>query len=102
MAVASRNGGLAAAHDGPVNGVFERNVAYLAELLVPLDDGTQIRALCDSIALFKTAPCSVVSSGRQTAISQQGNLSVEWEASKTPRLAGEYSDVITVTLEFAP
>ncbi|MBI1404075.1 MAG: hypothetical protein GC147_12805 [Porphyrobacter sp.] len=102
MSVASRNGGLAAGYEGPVTGAFERSVAYRAELVMPLDDGSQIETQCDSEALAANAACGLVSSGLQTAIAQSGSLTVAWQASSQPRLAGDYSDVITVTVEFAP
>ncbi|WP_299329603.1 hypothetical protein [Parasphingopyxis sp.] len=84
-------------------GNFQNALDYQASLRVPLDNGRVLRIReCDSEELLNGGACANASSESQTAINKTASLAVKWSDSIEPLLAGDYSDVITIRVEFAP
>jgi hypothetical protein len=101
----SANGALKSATTAPAQ--FSNSLDYSLSFAVPLDAGGQISATCGSVTLISGAsscalsPASAngLSSGGGTSTSKTATLALQWTLPTSTRLiAGNYADVLTVTI----
>lgn len=101
LSLRSERGGLANLSRPESVGSFADHVEYEALLFMPFDDGSSATISgCRSAALAQGNPCARFSSNGRTAIDQKAQLRIDFSQPKAPVLAGDYGDVITVTLAF--
>lgn len=101
----SANGALKTSASAPAQ--FSNSLGYDLTVTVPLDAGGQISATCVSALLtsgstgcaLSPASASGLSSGSGTSTSKTAALALQWTLPTATRLiAGNYSDVITITI----
>ena len=103
LRLSSEQGGLKSAHNGATVGEFADMLGYAATLSLPLDNGAILRTEdCRSEDLLAGAACAQLLSGGQTALGKRAELDITWRESARPLIAGEYADVVRVTLGFTP
>ena len=105
LQLASDKGNFGAVAPPAAAGNFATTLSYRAGLSVPYDDGTSgAISDCASADLLAGATCATLASGTHTAINQVAHLALSWSAPDTaiPLLAGTYSDIIRISIEFAP
>jgi hypothetical protein len=112
ISVRSQNGGVSRVGDNSGNG-FRALRTYNAHLEIDTDAGLRTTADCDSLALsdahdalceFSPNQSGGWSSGNATAIDRSARMLISWpDSSDGARFAaGDYSDVITITIGQAP
>lgn len=78
-----------------------RRFPYQVLLTIPTDDGGTLRKSCDSAHLTggssHVARCEV-ESGEETSMGKIANLTVSWDATSSPLLAGHYSDDLRISV----
>jgi hypothetical protein len=104
LAIESETGAFAHSRGYGVAGDFSTRVPYFASIDVPLDDGRRIGfGSCISSELDGATGCGRASSGSASAILKEADLTISWQRdTSTPLLAGQYGDLVTIKVEFAP
>jgi len=106
VSLASQNGGLTTSSNGESNGVFNRRIAYNAQIsnwggvnanLAPLNTGTEATFLTTGAATVKRGSTRVERASHSTGTTA-ASLTITTVASTVPLVKGDYSDVLTIRL----
>jgi hypothetical protein len=85
--------------DAPATATRDKiEVPYDIHIRIPLTLGGAIDDTCNSTSIRQGAAitCKLTDSGQKVAIGQQAVTQVSWNGTKSPLMAGHYSDQLTV------